>query len=250
MSEMEENGGVLGRDVLLARLSVALVRTAYAGNAGAVARVMTNFGVRQGTLVSPRCDINSIDARQYATGPSALTLATMNTVKSIDACVAGFGSVVAVTRRTGQMRKAGVTLNDVISRLQSGSVLLVFGPEEAGLSDEEVQSCTDILTLEVSPAMPSLNLSHAVAVVLSQIYSMLGTLQPDAKPASSAVDASELLSLYERFGAVLKDLQSARKLANAERLSRILSQSLSRARLDDHELAAWHGFLSLFKKSE
>ena len=244
---MSESGRNEGREALLARLSVALVRTAYAGNAGAVARVMTNFGVRQGIMVAPRCDINSIDARQYATGPSALTLATMNTVKSIDQCLEGFSSVIGVTRRTGQMRKASVTLDEVMGRLRSGPVLLVFGPEETGLSEDEIQCCTDVLTIDVSAAMPSLNLSHAVAVVLSHIYFATAALAPDDDATLKSADASELLSLYSRLDSSLKSLETSGKLANAGRFARILSQTLSRARLDEHELAAWHGLLSLLK---
>ena len=128
MGEGDTSDNLLDRNALLGRLSVALVRTAYPGNVGAAARVMTNFGVRRGTLVSPRCDINSVEARQYATGPSALTLATMNTVKSLSDCSAGYSSVIALTRRTGQLRKPSVSLSEIPQKLQSGQVLLVFGP--------------------------------------------------------------------------------------------------------------------------
>jgi TrmH family RNA methyltransferase len=246
MGEGDTPDNLLDRNALLGRLSVALVRTAYPGNIGAAARVMTNFGVRRGTLVSPRCDSNSVEARQYATGPSALTLATMNTVKSLVDCSAGYSSVIALTRRTGQLRKPSVSLSEIPQKLQSGQVLLVFGPEEDGLSDAEIKQCTDVLTLDVSPMMPSLNLSHAVAVVLSHTYDRLKAVTSEPAPAS-VVDATELLSLFGSLEANLKRLQSAGKLANAERLSRLLSQTLSRAQLDEHELAAWHGFLSLLK---
>lgn len=248
MSE-DQNGNqpLLDRNALLGRLSIALVRTAYSGNLGAVARVMTNFGVRRGTLVSPRCDLNSVEARQYATGPSALTLATMNTVKSLNDCTAGYSSVIGLTRRTGQTRKPSLRLGELTQRLTDGQVLLVFGPEEDGLSDAEIKQCTDIITLDISPQMPSLNLSHAVAVVLSQIYFQLGTVALTDQAPAKAVAADEMIALYRALEVTLKNQEKTGKLSNAERLSRILAQTLSRARLDEHELAAWHGLFSLLK---
>lgn len=233
------------RDALLERLSLVLVRPAYAGNVGAVARVMANFGVRRGILVAPRCDINSLEARQYATGPSAVTLATLQPVKTLRDSLVGATSVIGLTRRTGQLRKPSLTIADVASHLKAGPVTIVFGPEESGLSDEDIQSCTDILTLDVSETMPSLNLSHAVAVVLARIFEELSSEKVSDAAAPAPVSADEFLALFARLTAELGRLQRDGKISNAERMARILSQSLSRARLDETELAAWHGFISL-----
>ena len=145
------------------------------------------------------------------------------------------------------MRKASIGLEDIAQRLQEGRVLLVFGPEEDGLSDVDIKECTDILTLDVSPSMPSLNLSHAVAVVLSRLYFQLNGSNQTLRSAESPVDADALLALFRSFESTLKQLEICGKLINSDRLCRLLSQSISRARLDDHELAAWHGFLSALK---
>lgn len=48
---------------------------------------------------------------------------------------------------------------------------LVFGREESGLTDEEVALCSYAIGIPSNPEFPSLNLSHAVAVVLSRLYS-------------------------------------------------------------------------------
>lgn len=233
------------RAELLSRLSLALVRPAFAGNVGAVSRVMTNFGVRRGILVSPRCDINSIEARQFATGPSAVTLATMLPVKSLKDCIDGAISVVGMTRRTGHLRKPSLTISGLVSRLQQGAVIIVFGPEESGLSDDEIHQCTDILSLDVSDAMPSLNLSHAVAVVLSRVFDQAAIPLNEEPEVRAPIQADELLALFARFSEALTKLEASGKISNAERYSRILSQSLSRTQLDSTELSAWHGLIAL-----
>jgi len=155
---------------LLSRLTVVLTRPSFAGNIGATARVMASFDVRRGILVSPRCDVNSLEARQYATGSSAVTLATMATVQSLREALVGAKTAVAMTRRTGNMRQPIISFDTLSERLAQGNLCLVFGPEESGLTDDDVALCSDILTLDVSEQMKSLNLSHAVAVTLSQIY--------------------------------------------------------------------------------
>ena len=52
----------------------------------------------------------------------------------------------------------------------SGQVALVFGPEDNGLEQEELALCTHTCALRTAETMTSLNLSHAVAVVLASLY--------------------------------------------------------------------------------
>ena len=243
---------------LLERLTVVLSRPAHAGNVGAVARVMANFGVRRGLLVAPRCDVNSLEARQYATGNSAIVLATMNSVKNLSEALRDANTVIAFTRRTGQMRQPTIALQDVVGRLLVGKVTLVFGPEESGLTDEDVLLCSNVLTLDVSAAMPSVNLSHAVAVVLSHIFKQVSALSVDTAasvapsestdaPTNSSFNvilADDFHNLSRRLKEALQHSEAAGRVANAERLARILSQTLVRANLDSSEMAAWHGLIS------
>lgn len=51
-----------------------------------------------------------------------------------------------------------------------GRVALVFGREDFGLSDEELQICDLLVTIPASRSYPILNISHAVAVVLSELF--------------------------------------------------------------------------------
>lgn len=234
-----------GREELLNRLNLVLVRPAFAGNVGAVARVMTNFGVRRGFLVAPRCDTGSVEARQFATGPSAITLATMQTVRTLKEMMTDEISVVALTRRTGQLRKPTLTVQGIVDRLQLGRVAVVFGPEESGLTDEEIRQCSDIITLPVSEAMPSLNLSHAVAIVLGRVFEECATRSP-AQSVDSAT-ATEFLALMNHLKSKLESLEASGEMQNGARLTRILSQALARAQLNATEVTAWHALFSVIR---
>ena len=97
------------REELLRNLSVVLARPAFAGNVGSVARAMSNFGVREGKVVAPRCDLNHVEARQFATGPDAVILATMTTEKNLPDAVASCATVIGLTRRASAAARASPT---------------------------------------------------------------------------------------------------------------------------------------------
>ncbi len=236
------------RDALLDRLVVVLAKPAFSGNIGATARVMANFGVRQGVLVAPRCDMNSLEARQYATGISAVTLATMSTVGSLREALVGASSAVAVTRRTGKMRKPSMVISDLSQRLSQGRVCVVFGPEESGLTEEDLSHCSEVLTLDVSDQMPSMNLSHAVAVTLSQLFAHLSTGNNSISSLDSFPEVSELTSMTDRLREMLQFLEAQSFCSNSEHLAHILTSNLRRARPNHAELAAWQGFMSAILK--
>ena len=54
--------------------------------------------------------------------------------------------------------------------VQAGITALVFGREESGLTEEELRLCSHACAVPSGRVHPSLNLSHAVAVVLAQMF--------------------------------------------------------------------------------
>ncbi|MEI6397708.1 MAG: TrmH family RNA methyltransferase [Pseudomonadota bacterium] len=154
----------------LSRLSVVLLRTREASNIGAVARVMANFGIRNATLVAPRCDSSCVDARENATGSGAVTLATMRVVKSFKELASENHILVAVTTSMPVDSALVLSYVDVVGKLQNVSVSLVFGPEETGLSETDLKHCSHVLRLPVAECATNLNLSHAVGIVLSRFF--------------------------------------------------------------------------------
>lgn len=94
---------------------------------------------------------------------------------------------IAFTRRSGAVRNVFPSLRHLESSLRSQSISLrslprggheqstvavVFGREESGLSQEELALCSLRCSIAASESCGSLNLSHAVAVVLSQLYEL------------------------------------------------------------------------------
>src|SRR5262245_34790695 len=159
---------------MLSNARVVLVRPHYAGNLGAVARVMRNFGLTQLTLVAPFADLRSEEARRLAThGEPVLDSAVV--VQTLDEAVADCRLVVATSAnvegvyRTHNYGRPDEVLPDVVAALDDGPCALVFGPEPSGLSNAEVARCHGLIRILTDPACPSLNLSHAVAICLYEL---------------------------------------------------------------------------------
>jgi tRNA/rRNA methyltransferase len=161
-------------DTMLSNARVVLVRPHYAGNVGAVARVMCNFGLRQVALVSPFADPRAEEARRLAThGEPILGSATV--VQTLDDAVADCRLVLATSAnveglyRTHNYGHPDEVLPEFVAALEDGPCALVFGPEPSGLTNSEVARCHRLIRILTDAACPSLNLSHAVAICLYEL---------------------------------------------------------------------------------
>jgi TrmH family RNA methyltransferase len=83
-----------------------------------------------------------------------------------------------------------------------GKVGLVFGREDYGLFNEEIAACDIMLKIPTSESYPSLNLSHAVTIVLYSLYLKKAYIPKRRRPMGSL----EKKKLYEFFGQLLEDI--------------------------------------------
>jgi tRNA (cytidine32/uridine32-2'-O)-methyltransferase len=153
----------------LERYKVLLVGTKVPGNIGATARLLENFAVGEGALVSPRCEWKSGMDRWVATGTSRARLDSLPVFSSLKEAVSDCHAVVGFTARAGKTRKLSLKI-ETLSSLLPGKVALVFGREDFCLLKEEIEVCTHLCALDTGDSFPALNLSHSVAVVLSRLF--------------------------------------------------------------------------------
>ena len=151
---------------------VVLVEPLAAGNVGAVARVMDNLEAGELVLVNPRCDPRGAEARRLAVDAEARLLAA-RVVDSLDTALAGSRLSVGTSARTGKQRRPHYRVDDLVDALgftpDAGAPTLVFGREDRGLTDDELDLCTHLAYLPAAPEYTSFNLSHAVLLVLWEL---------------------------------------------------------------------------------
>lgn len=177
---------------MTARVDLVLVRPKEDGNVGASARCARNFGADRLVLVSPRARVGP-EARRRAMGGLAL-LRSARRVPSFDEAVATADLVVGTTdlstgRSTAYLRRSvsPERLGEVLATVD-GRVALVFGPEDNGLSREELARCDLLVHVPARREFPTLNLSHAVAVVLYAVHRGRGPADPETTPAPEILE--------------------------------------------------------------
>ena len=112
---------------------------------------------------------------------------------------------LAASGHTKGRRPASSDNYNPLPRALPDSMALVFGREESGLSQEELALCAHCCQIPASQSRGSLNLSHAVAVALSQLYQLLCDdtgLEPTswARPVELKADKSRrAFYFYHRF---------------------------------------------------
>jgi len=183
-------------------IRVVLVNPRIEGNVGAIARSMANFGFRDLWLVNP-CQISE-EAYKRAKHASWI-LEEAKRVTTLDEALEGISLVVGtsgiVSYGERHFLRIPLTPRDLASKIRNfeGSVALLFGREDLGLSQEELMRCDLLVHIPASRDYPVLNLSHAVAIVLYELYQS-GTEYRGPTPASEV----EREKLNEFFMELLK----------------------------------------------
>ncbi|MGF1570306.1 MAG: RNA methyltransferase [Nodosilinea sp.] len=153
----------------LSGVRVVLVEPAGPLNVGAAARVMKNMGLGQLVLVNPQCDLGSAAAQRMAVhGADVLAAATV--VTTLPEALIGCQRAIATTGRlhpqVHTLESPEVALPWLLPLSPAGHFesALVFGPEDRGLSNDELIYAQRWVRIPASDSYPSLNLAQAVAV--------------------------------------------------------------------------------------
>jgi len=217
---------------MLARAAVVLVGTANPENLGGVARLCANFGIASLTLAAPRVaadDPRALVVGRMARERLAATRVTATLAEAVaDAsCVVGFSARRGASRPTVTLTALGATL---ATRAPSGTVALVFGPEDSGLSAADVDRCDLVATIDLPGALPSLNLTQAVAIALWELARAAEGSAPS--PRATATHA-ELDALVAHAAEALGGLDEGRRVH--------LRRVLGAAGLSPADVRALHG---------
>ena len=159
---------------MIANCRVVLVRTEYAGNIGATARAMANFGLTDLVLVAPVVNPVAHQARLMATNGIPI-LDSARVVDKFDEAVADCGMVLGTSAKTvGPFRETSVgtpteLFPSFVSALSEGPAAIVFGPEPHGLTTAELGRCHALLHLPTHPTYPALNLGLCVGICLYEL---------------------------------------------------------------------------------
>lgn len=220
---------------------VVLYRTQDLVNIAGAIRAMMNMGLRRLRLVSP-AEFDDWRIKGIAHGAESV-LERTELFDSLPDALADAVHVVGTTarRRTAAYvwqhpREAAPALLE-LAAAGRGPVALLFGPEDVGLTNDELDRCDRVLTVPADPRHSSLNLAQAVLIIGYELWLAAGAPEkPLPRPRRTAPPATseELGLLFQDVEATLEtvDFFKARNQAAVLRTLRALAR---RARLDSRE---------------
>jgi tRNA/rRNA methyltransferase len=185
---------------------IILVEAAGALNVGSVARVMKNMELEQLILVNPRCDRLSDEARQMAVrGVEILENALV--VENLPAALAGCQRAIATTARSRTLPTNLESPRVALSWLLTEKIesALIFGPEDRGLSNAELNYAQRFVCIPANREYPSLNLAQAVAICAYELYQTSLEKAIDTTDSYANVQLEEKLD-YANFSQNLVDV--------------------------------------------
>ena len=188
--------------VCLDRVTVVLFRPRLAENIGAVARAACNMGINRLVAVSP-LDLDRERMAMLATGPAERLLDRMEVHDDLARALAPFQFIVGTTARLGGVRNDYFSPREMAARLVEVSahndVALLFGPENWGLTNDELPFCHALVTIPTGDCS-SLNLAQAVMVMA---YELFTAVSPNPHFVPRLANSRELESMYAMLEATL-----------------------------------------------
>ncbi|MBW4488949.1 MAG: RNA methyltransferase [Trichocoleus desertorum ATA4-8-CV12] len=272
-------------ETALANVRIVLVEPAGPLNVGAIARVMKNMGLQQLVLVNSQCDPLGPEARQMAVHAADL-LTTARLVPDLPTALQGCQRAIATTARTRTLETelehprtalpwllpGAIAVEKAVETTETGNnpeatttddwqSALIFGPEDRGLSNEELNYAQRFIRIPSSPTYPSLNLAQAVAVCCYELYQFvqmgaeamvipqiaprptsLPTPQPSATPTLSA-PLESLEAYYQQLETLLLKIGYLYPHTATSRMEKF-RRLFNRAELSVAEVAMLRGILS------
>ncbi|OEU47234.1 MAG: tRNA methyltransferase [Desulfobulbaceae bacterium S3730MH12] len=186
---------------LLSQLAIVLVRPKYSGNIGASARIAWNMGVNRLIIVGDRLPEREPMA-QMATHKAAHLIDNLEFHTTLEEALSPYSVIVGTTARRGRQRiiekSPREIVETVLPQLSNNRVALIFGPEDSGLTNEDLKHC-HLLSAIPTADFSSLNLAQAVAIHCYEFYYGLVHSQKDMMPAPRLASSFELESMYSHL---------------------------------------------------
>ncbi|MHC1591248.1 MAG: RNA methyltransferase [Candidatus Helarchaeales archaeon] len=228
---------------------VILNRPKNAGNIGAIARVMKNFDLNYLVLINP--DVNHLCSESRARAKHAVDVLENALVQEELKDIRDVDFLIGTSARVGgdyNTPRIAVPVNEIGSRLKDfkGRVGILFGREDSGLSNEDLEACDFLVTIPVSSEYRSLNLSHAACIVFYELFKMRSESERDLISCREA-SRKELDHLMEKYDEILNFLGKTMKKFTERRMSdarRVFRNVVSRAFISGREA---HTLMGVFR---
>ena len=235
----------------LHHIRIVLVEPAGALNIGSIARVMKNMGLSQLVIVNPQCDASGEEAARMSVHAIDL-LQSARIVPDLPTALAGCTRVIATTARERAIPTLLETPRQALPWLVECAepTALIFGREDSGLTNAELNYATRYLRIPVGSEYSSLNLAQAVGVCAYELQVCASDIelkpQDDIRsPSPQQLDIApvELVEgYYQQLETLLLEIGYLLPHTAAHRMEKI-RRLYNRSQLSPNEVALLRGIL-------
>jgi tRNA/rRNA methyltransferase len=189
--------------ICLDHITIVLQRPRFPENIGAAARAMRNMGMRRMIVVEPESyELSRV--LKMATHVAADVVQEIQIARNLQEALSPFHLVLGTTARLGGEREVVHSPSRIARRLislsQENTIALVFGPEDRGLSNEDLRLCHELVNIPTAE-FSSLNLAQAVMVMCYELYTAgMPLTEPSAPRLASR---HELDGMYDQLRDIL-----------------------------------------------
>ena len=227
-------------------LKVVLVEPNGPINVGSIARLCSNFGVNELRIVSPQCDVFSLEVRKMALkGQSYID--NCKIFNTIPEAIFDCDLVLATCGRIDLSNNIECESPEEISKWISSfekinNLGILFGREDRGLSNNELLFAHKIFNIKTSQNYPSLNLSHAVSIIL---YELNKSSTTNLKKDLQVFNLASSKQIYESFNEIEEMLIRTGYLLEHTAFSKIskFKKFILKAKTSNHEINVLRGIV-------
>ena len=173
------------------------------------ARAMDNFGLSKLYLVNPRDGWPNKKAENSAKHAKSI-IKNVKIFTNLEDATSKFNLVIATTNRQRFLtKKTFNNFNDLSKKFNDfKNIAILFGPENSGLSNQDLRFANDIFTIQTAKLNKSLNLSHAVSLISFKIFSQNLSLSKSKKKYETKVDRVNKKELSNFINFLINDLEN------------------------------------------
>lgn len=232
---------------LYQNIRIVLVNTSHPGNIGAVARAMKNMGLSRLYLVEPK-DFPSLESIRRSAGAVDIldeAVVVDDLSQAISGCVWVAGTSARLRTIEWPILEPEACVATAIEYAEAGDVAIVFGRENSGLTNHEMEKCHALLHIPTNPEYSSLNLAAAVQVVAYEIRLALEEGEVIRKKGNKhyqdvIADTDQLEGMYMHLHESLQHINFF-GTNNPEVMMRRLKGLFNRAQMTQREVSIMRG---------
>ncbi|OGT36354.1 MAG: hypothetical protein A3F11_10405 [Gammaproteobacteria bacterium RIFCSPHIGHO2_12_FULL_37_14] len=235
---------------MLDHIRIVLIKTSHPGNIGSVARAMKTMGLKRLYLVSPN-QFPHDKANEMASGAGDIldqTIVVTSLAEAITDCSFVVGASARIRTIPWPFCEPRVMASKIKQEYKNNQIAILFGCEQSGLSNEELESCHLHVQIPADAAYSSLNIAAAVQVIAYELRLASLASIPSTENTEYLATMEEMENFFIHLQQVLVEIDFLKIHAPRKLMTR-LRRFFLRAQPDQMEVNMLRGMLTAIQET-